>query len=82
MERSIGTAWMIGFGNTGGIVATFSFLAHDSPRYVKGYAICLATIAVGFLSVAAYGLLIIRENRRLSADSSAVVRAEQRYKSL
>jgi hypothetical protein len=63
-ERSIGTAWMISFGNTGGIVATFSFLAADAPRYTKGYTICLA-VALGLVAAILYGLLIWRENKKL-----------------
>ncbi|MCJ1458226.1 hypothetical protein MMC28_008597 [Mycoblastus sanguinarius] len=35
-ERAVGSAWMVGFGNIGGIVATFSFLAADAPFYHKG----------------------------------------------
>ena len=68
-ERSIGTAWVISFGNTGGIVATFSFLATDAPRYIKGYTICLAVTALGALAAVLYGLLIWRENKKLKATS-------------
>ena len=39
LERSIGTAWMLGFGNLGGIVATFSFQSTDAPYYHKGYSV-------------------------------------------
>lgn len=46
-QRAIGTAYMISFGNIGGIVATFSFTAADAPYYHRGYSImtfgmCLA----------------------------------------
>jgi len=46
-QRAIGTAYMIGFGNIGGIIATFSFTADDAPYYHRGYSIitfgiCLA----------------------------------------
>ena len=68
-ERSIGTAWIIGFGNTGGIVATFSFLAADAPRYTKGYIICLAVTALGSVAATIYGFLGWRENRKLKAVS-------------
>ena len=30
-RRSVGSAWQIGFGNIGGIIATYSFLAKDAP---------------------------------------------------
>lgn len=68
-ERSIGTAWIIGFGNTGGIVATFSFLTKDAPRYTKGYTVCMAMTVVGLLAANLYGLLLWRENKKLKADS-------------
>jgi len=68
-ERSIGTAWIISFGNTGGIVATFAFLAADAPHYTKGYTICIAVVAVGFLATIVYGLLVWRENRKARAAS-------------
>lgn len=68
-ERSIGTAWVISFGNTGGIVATFSFLAADAPRYIKGYTVCLAVEALGLVAAILYGLLIWRENKKLRTAS-------------
>ena len=58
VERSVGTAWMIGFGNSGGIVATFSFLATDAPLYHKGYSICMAMTVVGLAAGVLYGALI------------------------
>ena len=63
LERSIGSAWMIGFGNTGGIVATFCFLAKDAPLYHTGYAICMGVTCVGALAVALYGGLVVLENK-------------------
>ncbi|KAF2463074.1 MFS general substrate transporter [Lindgomyces ingoldianus] len=63
LERSIGTAWMISFGNTGGILATFTFLAADAPYYKKGYSICMGSICLSAASTACYALLILRERR-------------------
>lgn len=68
-ERSIGTAWMISFGNTGGIVATFAFISTDGPLYIKGYSICLAMPAMGVLAATLYGLLVLRENSKLRATA-------------
>ncbi|KUJ08327.1 putative allantoate permease [Mollisia scopiformis] len=45
-ERAIGTAWMIGFGNCGGIIATFSFLQADAPYYHTGYSICMGATCI------------------------------------
>ena len=65
VDRSVGTAWTIGFGNTGGIVATFSFLAADAPLYHTGYTICLAVTVVGIVVASLYLMLVWRENRKL-----------------
>lgn len=62
-ERSVGTAWMIGFGNCGGIISTFAFLAKDAPLYHTGYSICLAMVCLGALAAAAYGGLLLNDNR-------------------
>lgn len=54
-RRAIGSAWQIGFGNIGGIIAVFAFLAKDAPRYVTGYSICLAFTALTILACVVYG---------------------------
>ena len=63
-QRSIGSAWVIGFGNIGGIVATFAFLKQDAPVYHTGYSICMAMACVGFAAAVGYGLLIRLERGR------------------
>ncbi|KAI9648328.1 High-affinity nicotinic acid transporter [Ciborinia camelliae] len=37
-RRSVGSAWQVGFGNIGGIIATYAFLAKDAPEYRSGCA--------------------------------------------
>ncbi|MCJ1268728.1 hypothetical protein MMC22_008616 [Lobaria immixta] len=64
-ERTIGTAWIISFGNTGGIVATFSFLVKDAPKYRTGYSICMGATCAGVLAMLAYAALVSRENRAM-----------------
>lgn len=64
-QRSIGSAWMIGFGNTGGIVATFCFQAKDVPHfYHLGYSICMGVTCMGVLAVVLYAGAVILENNR------------------
>ncbi|KAL3466920.1 major facilitator superfamily domain-containing protein [Aspergillus heterothallicus] len=41
-RRIVGTAFQIGFGNIGGIIATYSFLEKDAPLYRNGYIIGLS----------------------------------------
>lgn len=63
-RRAIGTAWQVGFGNIGGIIATFAFLAKDKPFYIPGYSICIAFTILSGLSSVVYLLSIVRDNRR------------------
>ncbi len=44
LRKSVGSSWQIGFGNIGGIISTYIFLAEDAPRYVKGLSISLAFV--------------------------------------
>ena len=71
-ERSIGTAWMISFGNTGGIVATFAFLAKEAPRYHTGYSIVMAFTCLGALAALLYAFLILRENRMMGGNKESL----------
>jgi MFS family permease len=72
-QRSIGSAWMISIGNTGGIVATFAFLKQDAPEYHTGYSILMAISVLGTVSALLYAALIARERGRArdeDADST------------
>ena len=74
INRSIGTAFMISFGNTGGIVATFAFLATEAPYYSQGYSALLSVTAVGMIAVLNYGYLCWKENKAIarSADEGKI----------
>ncbi|KAK3374950.1 major facilitator superfamily domain-containing protein [Podospora didyma] len=63
-RRAIGTAWQIGFGNIGGIISTFSFVADDAPLYKKGYSICVSFICLSAISCIAYAAVLTRENKK------------------
>ncbi|KAI0887492.1 MFS general substrate transporter [Annulohypoxylon maeteangense] len=63
-RRAIGTGWQIGFGNIGGIIATFAFLSKDSPNFTKGYAICLGFTCISGIASLLYLLSIYTENQR------------------
>ncbi|MCJ1332624.1 hypothetical protein MMC10_009317 [Thelotrema lepadinum] len=75
--RSIGTAWMISFGNTGGVVATFAFLATEAPGYTQGYAACLAVSAVGLVAVLAYAGMVWRGNKGVVGGGGKEVRLKR-----
>lgn len=63
-RRSVGSAWQIGFGNIGGIIAVFAFLKRDAPKYVTGYSICIAFTILSILACIMYGIACWRQNRK------------------
>ncbi|EIN13080.1 MFS transporter [Punctularia strigosozonata HHB-11173 SS5] len=64
-RRSVGSAWQVGFGNIGGIIAAYLFPAADAKtHYKKGYSVCVAFICLSILSSTLYVLGISWENRR------------------
>ena len=63
-RRAIGSGWQIGFGNIGGIVAVFVFLAKDKPRYTRGYATCLAFSCLSGLACLIYAAACWTQNRK------------------
>lgn len=63
-RRAVGSAWQVGFGNIGGIIATYAFIDTDAPRYTKGYAICLAFLCLSGFSCCVYAFAVTRENRK------------------
>lgn len=80
-RRSVGVAWQIGFGNIGGIIATYSFLQSDAPRYRKGYTISITFTCLSAVTASLYLLACWRQNRardrlaRLDPSSSSQVTA-------
>ena len=59
----MGTAWQIGFGNIGGIIATYAFLAKDAPHYKKGYSICIAFSCLSAAACCLYAVSVWVQNR-------------------
>ncbi|KZT18565.1 MFS transporter [Neolentinus lepideus HHB14362 ss-1] len=64
LRRSIGSAWQVGFGNIGGIIAAYSFPSKDGPYYRRGYSIGLAFVCLSIVSSTAYCIGITLENQR------------------
>lgn len=58
------------FGNIGGIIAVFAFLARDAPKYVTGYSICIAFTVLSIIACIIYGVACWSENRQ--RDRAAV----------
>ncbi|KIW05255.1 uncharacterized protein PV09_03788 [Verruconis gallopava] len=62
-RRAVGTAWQVGFGNIGGIIAVWVFLAKDAPKYVTGFSVCLSFCCLSILSCVAYFFACFIQNR-------------------
>ena len=62
-RRAVGTAWQIGFGNIGGIIATYAFQMKDAPLYKPGYSICIAFACLSALSSVTYAVSLLWQNR-------------------
>lgn len=60
----MGTAWQVGFGNLGGIIATYAFLTRDAPEFKTGYSLCLGMLCLGAFSCLLYGVAVVFENRK------------------
>ncbi|KAG0645324.1 MFS transporter prlL [Hyphodiscus hymeniophilus] len=64
-RRAVGTAWQVGFGNIGGIIATYAFLPNDAVHFYKtGYSICLAFLCLSAASCCVYAAAVVWENRK------------------
>lgn len=81
-RRSVGTAWQVGFGNIGGIIATFSFQADDAPLYKPGYSICMSFCCLSIAACCVYMVSLWLENRkrdRVAIDPSSISDDEEEY---
>ncbi|CCC12011.1 hypothetical protein SMACR_02233 [Sordaria macrospora] len=64
-RKAIGTAWQIAFGNIGGIIATYSFVASDAKNHYRtGYAICVSFTCLSALACLMYAISVTMENKR------------------
>lgn len=62
-ERSIGSGYVIGIGNAGGILAVFCFTKDDAPLYKRGYWILMGITLAGTVLTLLYALAIARDRR-------------------
>ncbi|KAG5417853.1 TNA1 [Candida metapsilosis] len=69
LRKSVGTAWQIGFGNIGGIIATFIFLSKDAPVYKPGLSTCLAAVCFAMLTGVAYFFYCLHMNKIKQTDA-------------
>lgn len=69
-RRAVGSAWQVGFGNIGGIIAVFAFLKKDGPKYITGYSICFAFTAISIIACITYGVGCMVANRNRNKESA------------
>ncbi|EMG46488.1 TNA1 High-affinity nicotinic acid transporter [Candida maltosa Xu316] len=69
IRKSVSTAWQIGFGNIGGIISIFIFLAKDSPRYVPGLSVCVGSVSLAIFTGIAYFYACYRFNNIKQTDA-------------
>jgi len=77
-RRAVATGWQVGFGNIGGIIAAYSFLAEDAPTYIAGYSICIAFICLSAVSCCVYFIAVLSENRRRDARTGIELPEEEK----
>ncbi|KAG9254366.1 major facilitator superfamily domain-containing protein [Emericellopsis atlantica] len=63
-RRSVGSAWQVGFGNIGGIIASFAFLKKDAPKYIPGYSISIAFTILSIIACIIYGFACWSQNKK------------------
>lgn len=68
IRKGCGSAFQIGFGNIGGIIATFIFLAKDAPVYKPGLATAIAAVCFAIFWGLAYFYVLRRLNHLKKTD--------------
>lgn len=63
-KRSVSSAFQIGFGNLGGIVASNVFITSEAPRYPTGYGVSLGLMWMCALGCTGLLVGLIMENRK------------------
>ncbi|KAI5956198.1 hypothetical protein KGF54_000673 [Candida jiufengensis] len=69
LRKSVGTSWQIGFGNIGGIIATFIFLKKDAPVYKPGLATSISAVCFAIVCSLAYWFMCYRLNKTKKTDA-------------
>ncbi|KAL4894105.1 major facilitator superfamily domain-containing protein [Aspergillus ambiguus] len=62
-KQSIASAFQIGFGNCGGLVASNVFYDAEAPAYPTGYGVSLGMVWVCGVACALFLAYVVRENR-------------------
>lgn len=67
-KRGVGIAMHVGFGNLGGIMASFIYLKKDSPKFIKGHCILIGLLSMSCILQTLMTIYLRRENARRDAE--------------
>jgi len=70
-KRAVAIPFQIGFGNAGGLAATFLFLGNQAPAYTAGYAVCVASLILCFFAATTYFFVLRSHNRKVESEDTA-----------
>lgn len=76
-RRAVGSAWQVGFGNIGGIIAVYAFLEKDKPKFIPGYSISIAFTILSIIACIAYGASCFLENKKKTREAGTSVLSEE-----
>jgi MFS family permease len=65
-RRAVGSAWQVGFGNLGGIIAAFVFEQQSGGKtktFSLGYSVCIAFCALSIVACVIYGFACWKANK-------------------
>ncbi|ODV88288.1 hypothetical protein CANARDRAFT_5581 [[Candida] arabinofermentans NRRL YB-2248] len=72
-RKGVATAFVIGFGNIGGIISSYLFPDGDSPEYKKGLGVNIGFSALAIVFIAIYFFIVYTRNQK---KSDPALRAE------
>ncbi|KAF8600849.1 MFS general substrate transporter [Ceratobasidium sp. AG-I] len=71
MKRSVAIAMIVAFGNLGGLIASYTYISRNAPRYYSGHGTLIAVLAMGATVALVVHLYCKRENARRDREHKA-----------
>ncbi|KAL8415293.1 hypothetical protein RB594_006226 [Gaeumannomyces avenae] len=68
LKRGVGIAMHVGFGNLGGTISGYLYLARDGPHYISGHSTLLALEGMALVLSIFMHIYLRRENARRDAE--------------
>ncbi|KAL5640358.1 hypothetical protein ACGC1H_007578 [Rhizoctonia solani] len=64
MKRSVAIAMVVAFGNLGGLIASYTYISRNAPRYYSGHGTLIGVLALGAVVSLIVHIYCRRENKR------------------